>query len=65
MRNEDRDLADEGIERLEAAIVRGVQGGMTWKESINVHIDAVFATWPAAAALMSARMVELTERNAS
>jgi hypothetical protein len=61
MTNEDRDLADEGIERLEAAVIRGVQGGMTWKESINVHIDAVFATWPAAAALMSARISQRTE----
>ena len=65
MTNKDRDLADKGIERLEAAIVRGVQGGMTWKESIDRHVDAVFATWPAAAALLSARMVELTERHAS
>ena len=61
MTNKDRDLADEGIERLEAAVIRGVQGGMTWKESIDRHVDAVFATWPAAAALMSARISQRTE----
>jgi len=65
MTNEDRDLADEGIERLEAAIIRGIAAGIPAQESIDRHIDAVFANWPAASMIMAERMAELSERRAS
>lgn len=60
----ERALADEGIERLEAAIIRGIAAGIPAQESIDRHIDAVFATWPAASLVMAERMAELRERRA-
>jgi len=57
----ERALADEGIERLEAAIIRGIAAGVPAQESIDRHIDAVFANWPAASLVMAERMAELTK----
>lgn len=61
----ERALADEGIERLEAAIIRGIAAGIPAQESIDRHIDAVFANWPAASMVMAERMAELSERRSS
>lgn len=61
----ERALADEGIERLEAAIIRGIAAGIPAQESIERHIDAVFDAWPAASMVMAERMAELSERRVS
>jgi hypothetical protein len=61
MTDQERALADEGIERIKAAILRGVANGRPIDESTNAHVDAVFATWPKAAAVMAARIAELTQ----
>ena len=56
-------LADEGIQRLEAAIERGIAAGLSARESVDRHVDALFATYPSAARVMLMRAVELSERS--
>lgn len=56
----ERAMADEGIERLEAAVLRGVARGISVSESVDRHVDALFETYPGAAAVIFERMAELT-----
>ena len=56
----ERAMADEGIERLEAAILRGVSRGISVEEATDRHVDALFETYPGAASVIFERMAELT-----
>jgi hypothetical protein len=51
--------ADEGIARLEAAIMRSVAKGVEPEKAVRSHIDAMWDNHPHATALLAFRAVEL------
>ena len=56
----ERAMADDGIERIEAAIMRSVENGVSLNEATDLHVNAIFEEFPHAALVMSLRMAELT-----